>query len=76
MGRLIQQIMDEQKKDTFFEKLIFDTKMIPELMLLGTLEHKEVPTDDGRMFHMDIIHYDGKQYVMKAEEKDRWFDRP
>lgn len=75
MGALVRKLMEEQRKDSFFSNLIFKPEMIPELILLGELEHKQVPTDDGRLFNIDIIHYEGKQYIMKQEDIGRWFDQ-
>jgi len=74
MGALVREMIEQERKDAFFKNLVFSTDMIPELLLLGTVEHKTVPMDDGRQFSIDIIHYEGKQYVMKQTEIKRWFD--
>lgn len=73
MGALIRGIMKDLERDAFINNLVFDESMIPELVLLGELEHKDVPMDDGRLMTIDIIHYEGKQYVMNGECKSRWF---
>jgi hypothetical protein len=49
-------------------------EILPELMLLGTLEQTRVPMDDGQLMDLSIIHYDGKMYFMKEECVGRWFD--
>jgi hypothetical protein len=74
MGNLLRQVMIGQNKDAFFSNLIFDPDIIPELILLGTLEQKRVPRDDGKLFEISIIHYEGRQYIMKQEDVGRWFD--
>ena len=74
MGTLIRSIMKDQEKDSFFKGLVFSEEMLPELMLLGELEHVMVPSDTGKVFELDIIHYEGKRYVMTQKEVGRWFD--
>lgn len=74
MGRLVRSIIMDEAKDAFIGSLIIKPEMIPELMLLGEMEHKRIPLDDGRLFDIDIIHYEGKQYVMREENVGRWFD--
>jgi hypothetical protein len=48
--------------------------IMPELLLLGTLENVTQPMDDGVLMSMTVVHYEGKVFVMKQETVGRWFD--
>jgi hypothetical protein len=69
MGRLLREIMNDED-ETFHTP---SEEMIPELIMLGTLEHKELSLQSGKIIHMDIINYNGKNYAMKTVDGGRWF---
>ena len=69
MGRLLREVMEEERNLVS----TFPKEMLPELLLLGTLEHREISLDTGKMVSMDVVEYAGKYYVMKVEEVGRWF---
>ena len=69
MGRLLREVMEEERNLVS----TFSKEMLPELLLLGTLEHREISLDTGKMVSMDVVEYAGKYYVMKVEEVGRWF---
>lgn len=56
-----------------FKPTLIPDEILPELFLLGTLEHTEESLDDGRIVRQDVIKYDGKIYIMKVEEVGKWF---
>ena len=49
--------------------------MIPELILLGTLEKQEIMLDSGRLMKVDVIAYEGKEYIMKVTDGGHWRDK-
>lgn len=55
--------------------LVPPKELLPELMLLGELTTGEAFTDEGDLYKMDVIIYQGKNYVMRFKHS-RWFDQP
>lgn len=69
MGRLLREVMAENYRTP-------PKEMIPELMLLGELEHRELSLDSGRVVRVATITYEGKDYAMKVEDGGRWYEEP
>ena len=69
MGRLLREIMEDEE-ERFHQPT---EEMIPELLLLGTLEHRELSLKNGKIVKMDIINYEGRNYAMKIEDGGKWF---
>jgi hypothetical protein len=66
MGSLLKEVMREGYYNP-------DSELIPELMLLGELDHVELPLNSGKLIAMDVIRYNKRNYVMKVQDKGKWF---
>jgi hypothetical protein len=69
MGKLIREMSDNLLNEHY---IMPDD--IPALMLLGELEIKDVPLEDGQVYEMKIIHYEGRHYMMSYKKKERWYE--
>lgn len=64
MGSLIKEVMREGYHNS-------SPDIIPELIMLGVLEHVELPLDNGKLVALDVIRYGHRNYVMKVQDKGK-----
>ena len=50
--------------------------LIPELLLLGTLEQQDICLDSGVTLEASVIIYNDCKYAMAVKETGRWYDAP
>jgi len=66
MGRLLREVMAEGYRNP-------PPELIPELLLLGELEHVQLSLDNGQVIEMDMIRYKGMDYAMKVIDGGVWY---
>ena len=49
-------------------------ELVPELLLLGTMEREEIMLDDGSLLVADIIEFKKEKYVVNIVSKEQWYD--